>query len=180
MDLQNIIRQHGNSVAVVFKNNGIKSPVNTESLMLHTLLKGDEFIEQVGDQVERDASYTGFGGAGLGNDPGGVFISLPAGNGIDSVKTLEPVTVTASKKKKAIDVKNVLSDFAGILGTYLGAKQAAKTGSAPSTATPTYVMQSGSNAADAGAPAKIKPNYILIAAVVLIVALIIAVAAKKN
>jgi hypothetical protein len=179
-DIKDIIRQHHKSVAVVFKKLGIKSPVSVDSLVLHTALKQDDFIDALADQIYADElknSYTGFDFPLIGNDPDFFKkLNLPKKPDVGDMQTVPGVTVTA--KKKSEKVKNTLQDILSGLGTFFGAKAAAKNKNA---ATPPYYGGSSSSSSPTDPPAQKKKNQtILFIAIGLVVILIIAVVVSKK
>lgn len=170
MDINEIIRQHGNSVAVVFKKRGISAPVTAGNLMLQTILNKEDFIDQLAGQVEADHAYTGADGdflSGLAKS-----LSLAKGKVFNEEQNLPGVTVTA--KSKSSKLKNTLSDLLSVVGGGFGAYIAGRKNQ--STSTNPFVLGEGYTPT----PEKKKPNYLLIGGIVLFVVLVAAVILKKS
>ena len=189
MDIQNIIRQHGKSVAVVFKKNGINKPATADNLILHTILKGPDFIEQIADQVGQDSLYTGLEGDPLFNiDINKTVADAKArigGNQFNATQTLPAAVV--QKKKTILDaLHGVLSAVAEPLGQWAGAKKAAQAGPLVyNTATGSYAALPGGYSPLAPVvppvdPKKKDTTIILIIAAVVVLGLIAAIAANKK
>ena len=173
MDINEIIRQHGNSVAVVFKKRGISAPVTAGNLMLQTILNKEDFINQLASQVEADHAYTGADGDFLS----GLAKSLSLARNTDEKvfneqQNLPGVTVTA--KSKSSKLKNTLSDLLSVVGGGFGAYISGRNNQ--STSTNPFVLGEGYTPP----PEKKKPNYLLIGGIVLFVVLVAAVILKKS
>lgn len=171
MDLQNIIRQHGKSVAVVFKRMGINAPITAKDVMLVTLLHGDSFVNELEKQVENDSAYVGFDSFYIP----GLEQAIAAGkaNQFNQVQTLPDVRITA--KAKSSKVKNTLNDLIQLVAGGLGTYSAAKNANNNTGASNNYQLRP-----DATPITKNKNKMLLIGGIVLIVILGIVVLTRKN
>lgn len=134
MDIRELIGQHGKSVALVFKNLGIKGPVNSKEVLLATLLHQGVFIDALEKQIEADSKYTSLEGSGTFNSaallakigagpaPAPVYYP-PVGNSFGQTQTMQPVTVTSSKAKAAKkSLWEILGTVAEAAGKFISAK----------------------------------------------------------
>ena len=177
MDLKQLTRQHNKSVAVVFKKMGFNSPVTPAHVTLAAALYKDDFANAVAEQVLNDESLSSWDGQLFipgGGNLGDIIKAKKEGKPFNAVKTLPNVTVTA--RKKSDKVRNTLLDIVSVIGAGYGAYKTAK-------ATPGNVYtptSTGSGEAVYQEPEKKKPNYVLIAGIIIIITLIVLVLAKKN
>lgn len=149
MNLTDIIRQHGKSVALVFSKMGIEGPVTVETLMYATLIGQHEFIDALEAQIAQDAGEVSYIGDTLTRED---FKGIPGVDDSFDEKKLPAVVVTSKKVKTTLwDVLNTV--FATVGG--LAGNRNATIHKAP---TPP-------------ADEKKKTNYFLIAALVLIAVL---------
>ncbi|GEM_PF-5952044 len=182
MELNELIRQHGQSVAFVFKKMGIASPVTTKDVTLIALLYGDVFINALQHQISIDENgYSGFGdgpspdgsagaGGGSSSDYNWIDYSSAADEQQYAPAVTKPVTVTPTAKKATSGLLNILSTVAQGLGAYAGSRSAA------------IQKNQASIYGDAAllAPQPAKPNSFLIMALVLIAVLVVVLMASKH
>jgi hypothetical protein len=159
VDISQIIAQHGKSVALVFRNMGIRAEVTNKDLMLALVMYKEPLMDAIAAQVAIDTNYTNL----EGDEPIGQMAQ---------VKTLANVTVTA--KKKSTKVKDTLMGIFTTLvtgaGAYVGAKNKAQATS--------YNNNIAAPVADTEKEKKHK--YFLIGGIAVIVLLVIVLLTQKN
>jgi hypothetical protein len=159
VDINQLIAQHGKSVALVFKNMGIGAEVANKDLMLALVMYKEPLMDAIAAQVAIDTNYTNLGG----DEPIGQMAQ---------VKTLGNVTVAA--KKKSTKVKDTLMGIFTTLvtgaGAYVGAKNKAQATTYSNTIAPAVVTPEKEK----------KQKYFLIGGIAVIVVLVIVLLTQKN
>lgn len=175
MELHELIRQHGRSVAFVFRKMGITAPVTPANVVNIAALYGEVFIDALERQISlEEKGYSHLEGddynwidySSAGDDPD---YNNPTGD-MANTKVLAPVVVTTKAKKATSGLKNILSTIAETLGAYAGARRNA-----------TIHKDDGTNIFGEKPPVQQqKTNSFLMIALVLIAVLTIVLIASKH
>lgn len=181
MDVKELIGQHKESVALVFKQLGINAPVTPKEVIHATLIYQGRFIDALADRIAIDnQEYTGFDFTTPGNfnsdallkkigaPQSGTATVFPAnGTQFGQTQTLPSVTVKSKAAKKTL--WDILDTVAGAAGSYFKAK------GGNNTTAITYASPNDDT------PKKTDKNkYFLIGGIVLVVLLVALVVSKKN
>jgi hypothetical protein len=165
MDIKEIIGQHSQSVALVFKNLGIKAPVTTKEILFATLVYQDRFIDALVQQIAIDNNeYTGY------SDGTEIPVIFPTGtkfpkqgNKFGQTQTLPDVVVKSKAAKKSLwDILGSVADNAAKIIT------ATKSGNQPVYIPTEQTTPRSNNGINAGAQ-----KWWLIGGIGLLVVLII-------
>jgi len=177
MDLKELIGQHGNSVALVYKKMGVSDEVTPESILNYASKYGQKFINAVAKQAEADeVAYLNFSGDATSLLPPG--FSEAVKKRAEKV-TLGNVTVKSRPKKKTGEkIKNTLNDALDLFVKGAGAIATIKGNKGTGADNPGGGIYSP---VDTGTPEpKKKINYWLIAGIIIIIVLILVLVFKKK
>jgi hypothetical protein len=152
MELNELIRQHGKSVAFVFKRMDIDAPVTPKDVALVAAMYGEAFVDALEEQITLDEGYSGWPGVGVGEP---------------EYKQLPEIVISPKAKKATNGLRNILTTIADTLGTFAASKRNA-------------TIHKDDGFVDDVQVQKKKTNYFLIAALVLIAVLAVVLAVSKK